>query len=1560
MEETLPQSTSPSQLHEALGETFSEAFFNKPTTSKASPLRGRTMREVEEKQSQLKKENFNLKLRIYFLEERMGQIAGLKDKEEAIKKNIELQVENESMRKELSEKQDLLCQASKALDLMEEQRKEEKLRLTKDCAALEVRVQELEKELQESAQLAAQQMKFSAMTQSTDSQYSSACFEVDQLTAQLQEAQEQGKEDKEKIRKLEAELNTSRQEIESLRTTINTQTSVLQKLEDSVGVAQSDLINSVQKLLDETSELRAQIKAHEETVAEKDSKHQKLKKIAASLKEEVQNLKRQRQEDLKRKLSDCANCSDVVAQKKVILEKYQEKCNEILNQKEVLEKNALITRTIMSDYSKLKEELKAKEEVISDLKNKLKREDKSDDSKPSDEECRLQSIQASLKEKESQLVACEQRLEARDNRIQELEHEIQSLKKECEIITTRNNINSEVTCNNESHENISKQLIDKEKEIENLNMELRKRTFNLQELVNKELWDKNKQIERLELRLAAQGAVCDRKELDLKEARRKLAEFGVTVTSLSQLGADVTSDDVSELQEQLKISLEEQMYLSREVDSLKERLRNTPERDSESARLQRLLEENKKLKMSEIYSKLWRREASKALSVLRTRLEELAVFLDELLHQPALLVGLGAERQQVLRAAINGSLELSRTIANLSNDSTPDDNCSHSQCTGTNISLCNISLEDPEYSEILELDLKPDSLKFDKTIITVDESSITQRSMQSLKQINQALDATCNNESKVSQTSCLAPNRARRRSRSHPQSNIQKDVAANYNAGSQSDSESWSEPDRSVSQARMGIHNESSRTLSSVASTVRRVSLGGQSSSSSCGSKHQIKPNKRSSVKENTNVEHHLVARTQCLEKLNQAVENELHAGGAPTSPSHLQLESKNCENSAFESAMGSSNLLKRLDWERNARKAWQQCAEHRLHQLQVLSKANGTLSEKVVQQERLQKERHTEFLDMKFALAEMNQSPDERQNVSSQVLRGLEEKVQELSVQVLEVEVRREQAEQDAQQALEEKNQLQRDLGSKLAAAEKELEQSRREATALQASVKQLLNKKFELEKVAKSWKEKVEDLEREVEKWKRAAQTYELEVKEVHSQLSHKFKEKLFLLEKLKNNAEQRAEEWLNKYNEAEAKYAEIDRRAKEKIRLMEEQLKLKQAEIERRSEELQEKLKRDAEIRASRKLEKIVEQRMAEYDLESRASNSKQMRDMENAYLSRINDLEKRIASAASDSKRQNPDVEEKIKVEEKLPMDNKGNAEGDDDVQRQLNEAAVAVSQAQLETARLANEKLQLEQQVRWLQGEAMRERRQLHDQLSRKIQSLTQANTDLQKQVRDLERGVHANQYARRKESISHCSSSGSEGKVLSEITNLKHCNTNASDYVSEQEDGVHPEASDHPWYREAPLSPPAVLLTTDSNTVSVRNGRVTTASPDLGIESDQGRFSSLEPFPIKKSTTAPALNSGESFPGNFQVKKKNQLDYKGLEQENQELKQRLLHTRQTLEQTYAQLAAANQRKRLVEKAICKQLHKTHHILRRARDNFETNASTTPQPDEDSLQCTDSV
>ncbi|XP_055369482.1 CDK5 regulatory subunit-associated protein 2 isoform X10 [Betta splendens] len=82
---------------------------------KMSPVKALTMKDYENQITALKKENFNLKLRIYFMEERMQQKCD-DSTEDIFKTNIELKVELESMKRELAEKQELLVSASKALE----------------------------------------------------------------------------------------------------------------------------------------------------------------------------------------------------------------------------------------------------------------------------------------------------------------------------------------------------------------------------------------------------------------------------------------------------------------------------------------------------------------------------------------------------------------------------------------------------------------------------------------------------------------------------------------------------------------------------------------------------------------------------------------------------------------------------------------------------------------------------------------------------------------------------------------------------------------------------------------------------------------------------------------------------------------------------------------------------------------------------------------------------------------------------------------------------------------------------------------------------------------------------------------------------------------------------------------------------------------------------------------------------------------------------------------------------------------------------------------------------
>ena len=72
------------------------------------------MRDYDDTFREMKKENFNLKLRIFFLEERLG--TGKKSTaEEMANANLELKVQVETGKQELAEKVALLSEASEAL-----------------------------------------------------------------------------------------------------------------------------------------------------------------------------------------------------------------------------------------------------------------------------------------------------------------------------------------------------------------------------------------------------------------------------------------------------------------------------------------------------------------------------------------------------------------------------------------------------------------------------------------------------------------------------------------------------------------------------------------------------------------------------------------------------------------------------------------------------------------------------------------------------------------------------------------------------------------------------------------------------------------------------------------------------------------------------------------------------------------------------------------------------------------------------------------------------------------------------------------------------------------------------------------------------------------------------------------------------------------------------------------------------------------------------------------------------------------------------------------------------
>ncbi|XP_076278704.1 phosphodiesterase 4D interacting protein centrosomin isoform X2 [Lasioglossum baleicum] len=217
---------------------------------------GRTMKDYEDQLEALKKENFNLKLRIYFLEERMG-ITSVD--ENAIKKNIELKVENESLRKELVEKQELLSQAAKAIQLIEEQKEvcsRNEIQYQQTLEAEREKIRKLEKELTDYQEKADASI------------YYKQAFGI---------TSEKAVDTEEKLRQMEEVVASLEAEVEQVTSSLNEERGWTQELEterdelrDRLEVEARVKENWAAERLQESESLREKVKELEEELLKKD------------------------------------------------------------------------------------------------------------------------------------------------------------------------------------------------------------------------------------------------------------------------------------------------------------------------------------------------------------------------------------------------------------------------------------------------------------------------------------------------------------------------------------------------------------------------------------------------------------------------------------------------------------------------------------------------------------------------------------------------------------------------------------------------------------------------------------------------------------------------------------------------------------------------------------------------------------------------------------------------------------------------------------------------------------------------------------------------------------------------------------------------------------------------------------------------------------------------------------------------------------------------------------------------------------------------------------------
>ncbi|XP_015438709.1 PREDICTED: centrosomin isoform X2 [Dufourea novaeangliae] len=282
---------------------------------------GRTMKDYEDQLEALKKENFNLKLRIYFLEERMG-ITSVD--ENAIKKNIELKVENESLRKELVEKQELLSQAAKAIQLIEEQKE--------ICSRNEAQYQQsLENEREKVRKLEKELAEYQEKADA--SLYYKQAFGI---------TSEKAVDTEEKLRQMEELVASLEAEVEQVTSSLNEERNWTQELET------------------ERDELRERLEA--ETRLRENLAAERVQDTEA-LREKVKEL----EEDLLKKDIDVQKCrNDLVETRRVTKElnaQLESKCQAFDELNEVAEKRK-------KQVDQLRVSIKTRDDALTDLNNK--------------------------------------------------------------------------------------------------------------------------------------------------------------------------------------------------------------------------------------------------------------------------------------------------------------------------------------------------------------------------------------------------------------------------------------------------------------------------------------------------------------------------------------------------------------------------------------------------------------------------------------------------------------------------------------------------------------------------------------------------------------------------------------------------------------------------------------------------------------------------------------------------------------------------------------------------------------------------------------------------------------------------------------------------------------------------------------------------------------------------------------------------------------------------------------------------------------------------------------
>ncbi|KAH8285356.1 hypothetical protein KR054_008177 [Drosophila jambulina] len=824
-----------------------------------SPMlaQGRSVRELEEQISSLRKENFNLKLRIYFMEEGQPGGRGNHSVDVLNKQLIDAKIEVEMLRKTVDEKMELLKDAARAISHHEEkQRKadldsqaiidglQEQIRAyqftTSNQSGDFIDFQKLKRLEMEVEKLGEELLETNKRSKATQDELEFALAErLESLTACEAKIEELAIKNAEMVERLEANTESSdvaNKKLEALKAKVVQSQAEEERLTEAVAAAKTELAHKNGSLKDAMEKIEAQrqdIQLLESSIKQKEETCSSLLDSVLRFEELVTKQNNQldimRQENLYlsdslqpreqlRRLERVAvvqpmhsqsgaldatngvgNTASIelqpypapkqpssTAQQQSIADLWESGChfpNCGCTQHCVLQLfgtkpdwipavsmplgSVLLTLTLQEVrlqvyqlYTGVKRELGAQ------LADKV---------------CELQDAQEQLKERERiHEQACRtiqklmQKLSSQEKEIRRLnqdkQQEQQSVNKENDSAkavaspstTAGRSLSDNEACSPEISVSLKvryeQKIAEQEEKIKQLQAEVKKKTANLQNLVNRELWEKNREVERLTKLLANQPKALPQ----IGEESGGEADLQQSFTEAEYLRA-----------------LERNKLLQRKVDVLFQRLADDQQN---CAVIGQLRVELQQARMEVETADKWRLECVDVCSVLTNRLEELAGFLNSLLKHKDVLGVLAADRRHAMRKAVDRSLDLSKSL-------------------NMTLNITGASLADQSLAQLCNL-----------SEILYTEADVSHKTYNSHEQIHAAGAMTPSMENLKAENKALKRELEKRRSTDGQQLSRKERRSLplpTQQLDNQSESEAWSEPDRKVSLARIGLEETS-------------------------------------------------------------------------------------------------------------------------------------------------------------------------------------------------------------------------------------------------------------------------------------------------------------------------------------------------------------------------------------------------------------------------------------------------------------------------------------------------------------------------------------------------------------------------------------------------------------------------------------------------------------------------------------------------------------------------------------------------------------------------------